>query len=360
MMHIKSLINKIFYPRPEVVLGVDIGFDRVKVVQLNMKGRGMPEVTDYVLADLPQELRGTGLTTNTEDIANFLSDLIKKHGFGAKDCVFSIGGRNAFVREITMPPMSEEEMQQAITWDSAQYVPYEADTYYVDFAVFGELNEEGQQPVILVASPKDVVDALLDVGEALELNILKLDIDVLSWYRTMPDKYSDFILLHLGRTYSLMTIFQKGAPVAQRSIQTGGLTFGKIIAENMHVSISDAMEILRTENLLQSKAVEKEPVREALLGAVSELIKECRRTGDYYILNKKEASFTHLVLVGSGASLVGMPEIMDEQLDIKVERFNILKVVNFDSRFEKNKVQANAASLGVAIGAAMAGGAEDD
>jgi len=359
-MHIKALINKIFYPRPEVVLGVDIGFDRVKVVQLNMKGKGMPEVTDYVLADLPQELRGTGLTTNTEEIANFLSDLIKKHGFGAKDCVFSIGGRNAFVREIVMPPMSEEEMQQAVIWDSAQYVPYEADTYYVDFAVFGELNEDGQQPVILVASPKDVINALLDVGDALELNILKLDIDVLSWYRTMPNKYADFILLHLGRTYSLMTIFQKGAPVAQRSIQTGGLTFGKIIAENMQVSVSEAMDILRREKLLQSEDKEKEAVREALRAAVSDLVKECRRTGDYYVLNKKDASFTNLVLVGSGAALLGMQEIMDEQLDIKVELFDILKVVNFDSRFEKNKVQVNAPSLGVAIGAAMAGGSVDD
>lgn len=194
-----------------------------------------------------------------------------------------------FVREITMPPMSEEEMQQAITWDSAQYVLYEADTYYVDFAAFGELNEEGQRTlVILVASPKDVVDALLDVGEALELNILKLDIDVLSWYRTMPNKYSDFILLHLGRTYSLMTIFQKGAPVAQRSIQTGGLTFGKIIAENMHVSISDAMEILRTENLLQSKVMEKNQCEKRCWESVVNLLRNVVVPGITISLIKKK------------------------------------------------------------------------
>jgi type IV pilus assembly protein PilM len=157
-----------------------------------------------------------------------------------------------------------------------------------------------------------------------------------------------------------MTIFQKGVPVAQRSIQTGGLTFGKLIAENMNVSIAEAMEILPTKKILQSNEADKKTAREALLAAVDELVKECRRTGDYYILNKKDATFTHLVLVGSGAALLGMQEIMDEQLDVKVERFDVLKMVTFDSRFEKNKVQANAASLGVAIGAAMAGGVEDD
>ncbi len=359
-MHIKSLINKIFYPRPAVVLGIDIGFDQVKIVQLNMKGMGKPEVTDYVIAELPAQLRGTGLTSNTEEVASFLAETINKHGFGTKECVFSIGGRSTFVREIAMPPMSVEEMRQAVTWDSAQYVPYETDTYYVDFAIFGELNKDGQQPVLLAASPKDVVDAVLQVGDVLELNIIKLDIDVLSIYRAMNAKYNDFILLHLGRTYSLMTIFQKGAPVAQRSIQTGGLTFGTIVAENMNVSIADAMEILRTKNLLQSEKIEETAAREVLMVAVNELIKECRRTSDYYILNKKDALFTNLVLAGSGTALLGMQEIMDAQLDVKVECFDVLDVVNFDSRFEKKRVRANAASLDVAIGAAMAGGAEDD
>ena len=51
---------------------------------------------------------------------------------------------------------------------------------------------------------------------------------------------------------------------------------------------------------------------------------------------------------------------MDEQLDIKVERFDVLDIVNFDSRFERNRLKANAASLDVAIGAAMAGGVDDD
>lgn len=359
-MQIKSLINKIFYPRPENVLGVDIGFDRVKVVQVHMKNKNKPEITDYVLVDLPQELRGTGLTAHTEEMAVFFSDLMNKHGFSAKDSVFSIGGRNAFVREIAMPPMSVEEMRQAVTWDSAQYVPYEADTYYVDFAMFDELNKEGQQPVILVASPKDVVDALIKVGENLNLHIIKLDIDVLSLYRAMQAKYENFVLLDLGNIYSLMTIFQKGAPVAQRSLPTGGMAFATIVAEKRNVAVAQALEIVRTENLLDGEDAVDETERISMREAVDDLIKECRRTSDYYILNKKDATFTNLVLTGAGSALVGMAEYMNKQLDIKVEHFDVLDVVTFDSRFEKQKVKLNAPSLTVAIGAALAGGEDND
>ena len=359
-MHIKSLVKKIFYPTPEKILGVDIGFDRIKIVQIDMKATPKPEITDYALMDLPTELRGTGLTAHTEEMGTFLAEIINKHGFSAKDVVFSIGGRNAFVRGITMPPMTDEEMRQAVIWDSAQYVPYENDTYYVDFAKYGDLDKEGQQPVVLVASPKEVVDALVNVGESLNLNILKLDIDVLSTYRAIGDSYSDFILLDLGRNYSLMTIFQKGAPVAQRSIPAGAMSFAKIIAEKMQIPVADALDTLSEENLLGGDAPEDTSVRVALQEEVNELVKECRRTSDYYILNKKDASFTNLILTGSGAMLVGLADFMNEQLDIKVTIFNILDVVNFDSRFEKKKVQQSAPTLTVAVGAAMAGGVDND
>ena len=59
-----------------------------------------------------------------------------------------------------MPEMPDEEMKQSVAWDSSQYVPYEADTYYVDSAKFGAYTNEGLQPVLLVASPKDVIDSL--------------------------------------------------------------------------------------------------------------------------------------------------------------------------------------------------------
>ena len=67
-----------------------------------------------------------------------------------------------------------------------------------------------------------------------------------------------------------------------------------------------------------------------------------------------------MVLSGGGAVLKGMDVYMDTLMDIKVEQFDVLKTVNFDSRFEKKKVESNAPSLVIAIGAALAGGEDND
>lgn len=359
-MRLNILMKKLFFPKPDKVLGIDIGPDRIKIVQMNMKAGKKPEVTDYVLQDLPQELKGTGLFAAPTGLSEFLGEIINKHGFNAKACVFTLGGRSTFVRGITMPPMSNAELAEAVMWDSSQYVPYENDTYYIDFDKYGDLDKEGQQPVVLVAAPKEVIDILVAAGEALQLNVLKIDIDVLAVDRALGPAYTDFVLLNIVRNYSMMTIFQKGAPVAQRSIPTSAMSFATIIAEKMNVSISEGMDIMQTENLLTTDAPENSIVREALKNEINEVVKECRRTVDYFVLNKKDATFTSMVLSGGGAVLKGMDVYMDTLMDIKVEQFDVLKTVNFDSRFEKKKVESNAPSLVIAIGAALAGGEDND
>lgn len=359
-MGFKALVRKLFYPKPDKVLGIDIGPDRIKIVQLNMKAGKKPEVTDYLLQDLPPELKGTGLFAVPDGLSDFLGEIINKHGFTAKACVFTLGGRNSFVRGITMPPMSDTELGDAVLWDSSQYVPYENDTYYLDYAKYSELDKEGQQPIILVAAPKEVIDLLVATGEKLQLNILKIDVDVLAADRALGSSYGDFVLLSLVRNYSMMTIFQKGAPVAQRSIPASAISFAKIIAEKMNVSMSEALEIMQTEDLLTVEKLETAKVREALEKEIDELIKECRRTCDYFILNNKNAAFTSMVLSGGGSVLKGLAKYMNSQIDIKVERFDVLQKVNFDSRFEKKKVESNAPALVIAIGAALAGGEDND
>ena len=359
-MNIKALINKVLYPKPERVLGIDIRADRIKIAQLDMKKGKKPEVTDYVIMDLPENLRNNTFWENPQDMGTFLGEIINKHGFSTKECVFTLGGRNAFVRGITMPPMTEAELTQAVLWDSAQYVPYEADTYYVDHAVYGDIDSEGQQPVVLVAAPKNIVDSIVAVAEQLELNILQIAIDVLSVYRLIGDEMQNFVLFELGRNYSLLTIFQKGAPVAQRSIPGGTIGFAQIVAQKMNVSVGEALEILRTENLLNTTKVEDQAVKEALSAEVDNMVRECRRTTEYYILNKKDASFSNLVVASNDFSIPGLTEAMSERVDMKVIYFNILEKITFDSRFEKKKVEQNAPSLAVAIGAALCGGDGND
>lgn len=361
-MNFKKAIKKMFVSSPGSVLGIDLGSEFVKIVQVDLKG-SRPQIKDFVITELPANLKANGLINSKDEMASFLHELINKNNFSTKYAVFSINGKNAFVREITMPIMSDEELKQAVTWDAGQYVPYETDTYYMDFAKFGSLTPDGQQPIVLVAAPKEIVDSIVEISDVLGLKILKIDIDVLSICRTLSKGFEEFILLDIGLDYSMMTIFQSGAPVAQRALQQGWGHFINAVAEVMGTDNRKAETLITTKNLLidcDNDFEEASVALTALRGAVNSLVHECRLTSDYYTTNKREAVFTHLVLAGAGSALPGLAEYVARDNENEVITHDILRTVDFSSKFEKTKVKAVAPILAVAVGAALGGGDFDD
>ena len=358
-MDFKKAIRKLFVSSPGSVLGIDLGSEFVKIVQVDLKG-SRPQIKDFVISELPANLKANGLINSKDEMASFLHELINRHNFSTKYAVFSTNGKNAFVREITMPIMSDEELKQAVTWDAGQYVPYETDTYYLDFAKFGSLTPDGQQPIVLVAAPKEIVDSIVEISDVLGLKILKIDIDVLSICRTLGKGFEEFILLDIGLDYSMMTIFQSGAPVAQRALQQGWGNFVNAVAEVTGTDNRKAESLITTKNLLIDGDNDFEEASVALKEAVNSLVHECRLTRDYYTTNKREAVFTHLVLAGAGSAVPGLSEYVARDNENEVITHDILKTVDFSSKFEKTKVKAAAPVLAVAVGAALGGGDFDD
>ena len=120
-MDFKKAIRKLFVSSPGSVLGIDLGSEFVKIVQVDLKG-SRPQIKDFVISELPANLKANGLINSKDEMASFLHELINKNNFSTKYAVFSINGKNAFVREITMPIMSDEELKQAqLAFDIAQH-----------------------------------------------------------------------------------------------------------------------------------------------------------------------------------------------------------------------------------------------
>lgn len=358
-MDFKKAVRKLFASTPSSVLGIDLGSEFVKIAQVELKG-SRPEVREFVITELPANLKGAALTTAKDEMAAFLHDLFNRYNFTTKFAVFSINGRNAFVREVGMPEMPDDELKQAVAWDAGQYVPYETDTYYLDYAKFGEVTQEGRQPVVLVATPKDIVDSTLEISDLLGLKVLKFDIDSLTLCRTLSQTLTNFILLDIGHTYSMMTLFQSAAPVAQRALPQGFGDFLETVAVTTGTDVKKAEELVREGSYLKQEGETEELAAKSLKNSINALLRECLLTSDYYASNNREKEFTHIVLAGTGANIPDIAEYVKSRTELEVIRHDVRDAVSFSSKFDGKKVEAAAPALAVAIGAALAGGESDD
>ena len=111
-------------------------------------------------------------------MAAFLHDLFNRYNFTTIRR-FSINGRKPSCVKSVCLEMPDDELKQAVAWDAGQYVTYETDTYYLDYAKFGEVTQEGRHPVVLVATPKKLSTLLKSA--TVGLKVLKIDIESLAF-----------------------------------------------------------------------------------------------------------------------------------------------------------------------------------
>lgn len=349
----KKIFESLLYTKPKKILGIEFSdLEQVKIVQIEFRNNKKPLVAKFAVETFPEELLGVNYEENEEDITFFLKTILKKNGFDAQYVSFAIMGKDAFVRKIALPQMADSELQEAVMWESSEYVPYEKDSYYVDFDKFSKVDNEGLQPLILVATPKERVKFLLNIANKLELKTLKIDVDVVAAYRTLAEKYENFIMLSVEKRYSLLTIFQNGAPVAQRSVSQGLNSFLMTISDKRFVDLKEANNLLKKYNILEGINGEIDETTVALQARADDLIRECKRTGDYYKVNNKEAVFNQVVVVGDSYDIKGFDKYLAKNLDMLVVHDNLLEVVEF----ENCKNCSNLTQLIVPIGAALGGG----
>lgn len=354
MNRILTLGKKLLYRATDVILGIDIGTGAVKLAEVSST-EGKYILHSFGIVDLPENIIEDGFAANSEALTEIFKKLILHSGCLARDAVLAIGGRTVFVRELEFPAMSSAELCEAIKWDMEKYVPYEADTYYYDFAVTGQGRTPAVQKVLLAAIPKHIVDSVINVLEKVGLKLCGITIEPLAAYRTLAGT-PDCLLIDVGATLSQITVFQKASPVLVRSIPVGGKKFTQIIMESFELEQPEAEQLKRNQKgLLPPSQGLVSPLYVELAVPISELAREIGKTVEYYQLQHQDAKLDVLYLTGGGASLDNFAQYLSGQLDAKIVMQDVLALVDVTPSLDTETIQKYANQLAVAIGLGICG-----
>ena len=118
------------------IVGLDIGSKFVKAVQLT-ETNGHYTITEFGIAEVSPQVA----------VADVVNELFSKKGFKTKRVVTAVSGRFVFVRYISMPVMTDEELVNAAKYELGKYIPVEVDEVLHDSQKLEELAaQEGQEP----------------------------------------------------------------------------------------------------------------------------------------------------------------------------------------------------------------------
>ena len=132
----KLSLNKGFalFKKESRVLGVDLGSASLKIVQLKKEKERIVLETYGEIATGPYANVQVGKSVHLLDtkVVEMIGDLMKESGATTKNSVAAIPLRSSFVKVISMPLISEEEIRGAMPYEVRKYIPVPTSEVIVD------------------------------------------------------------------------------------------------------------------------------------------------------------------------------------------------------------------------------------
>ncbi len=342
----------------KLAVGLDIGSSSVKLVQLRER-KGSYTLQAFGVAKLPPETIVDGALMNSAAVVQAIKDLVAEHKVHTKDVAIGVRGHSVIIKKISLPRMSQEELDESIHWEAEQYIPFDVKDVHLDTQILSSgTDAAGQMDVLLVAAKKDMIHDFTSLCAEAGLTAVVVDVDAFAVQNAFEASYelaSDetVVLINVGASVTNINILSRGTTAFTRDVGMGGNAFTEEIQKSLAVSAEEA-EALKLGGQDEADAVVPQEVERVIQAVAEQLAGEIQRSLDFYAATAADGRISRVYLSGGTARLPALFKMIEQRAGVPVEVLNPLRAVDVDHRkFDPVLLTSLAASAAVAVGLAL-------
>src|SRR5215475_11652186 len=114
------------------LVGLDIGSSSVKAVELNRKGNSL-ELLNLGFEHLQPDSVVDGQIRELNDVSNAISAIFSEQHIKTQRVAAGVSGHSVIVKNIVLPQMSEEELQESFSWHAEEHIPFDIADVNLDY-----------------------------------------------------------------------------------------------------------------------------------------------------------------------------------------------------------------------------------
>ncbi|HEV8339445.1 MAG TPA: type IV pilus assembly protein PilM [bacterium] len=355
-----------FLRSSSTLVGLDIGSDRLKVVELTRAGRTY-HLARMASAPSPAAAFRDGVPAAPEELGPQIRALFDKAGIRTDRVVVGAGGQSVTVREVRVPPMTAQELTAAVRYEAERYLPYNVQDVHMDYQVMGESSEDGRKmlDVVVVATRRDVVQRIVETVEAAKLEPAIMDVESFALFRSLVGDGAEtrtLVFIDLGAEASDIVITEGQRLRLTRNIPIGGNTLVHALEETLSVDAGAAKAMLEErgeildENVIPDDLTVQR-IHDTIAPQIGDLVTEIRRSLDYYQTRARSAVVNQIILTGGLARLRNIGRVLAAELGVPAEVGNPFSRLEVSSAaFPPDVLAVQGPSMSVAVGLALRGG----
>lgn len=344
----------ILFSKKKDVVGIDIGSSSVKLVQLKEQ-KGAYQLVNIGIAPLPSEAIVDNTLMDSSAIVGAIKNLVSSLGIKTKEVACSISGNSVIIRKIVLPVMPPEELEDQITWEAEQYIPFDINDVNMDFQILSTDNiDPTKMNVLLVASKKDIINDYVAVFNESGLHLSVVDVDSFAVQNAFElnhniDEQDVVALVNIGASVMNINVVKSGLTLFTRDVQMGGNLYSEEIQKQIGISSVDAESI----KLLTSE-VNNPLLMDVLLKVNETVTQEIRRSLDFFNSTANDDRITKIVLSGGTAKSHKLLETISDKTGLPVELLNPFSNLKFNEKeFDPEYLHEIAPHMAVTVGLAI-------
>ena len=350
-MNLMSFVRKLIYPEINLILGIDIDSDSIKISEVRYRKGIKPYFKNFAIETIPQGLVDNGYIINEAGFVDFFKEILARNFFSTNYAVVSINSRDMVLRQIELPLMARSEASEVLHWDLEKYVPSAAnEEHYYDMHVLSESSENKQMRILLIAVPKRIVDSLMVVMGEVGLKLLAVDSEVLALGRTVPSD-GNRIVVDIDRLYTKIIVFESGVPMISRLIALG---WDRV--EDVLKKLADKPTDVSTTDFDTGKSKELTELDNNRLNLfVDDLTRDVIRTITYFQSTNPMSVVDKFLLIGENLSNPEITDRFESRLKMQVDVVDLFDYFNINSTFKREFLKQYETQLMISVGLALWG-----
>ncbi len=297
-------------------LGVDVGSTSIKLVELT-KEKGLPTLVTYGYAE---RAIGDIIKGDAKEIIVKVGTLLKKlyteAGVIGYKAITALPNFSVFNSVITLPVMNEKELGAAIRWEAKKFVPMPIEEVVLDWRIIDTIvvgRKKKNYRILLTAAAKNLVKRYVEIFKQADLELLSLETESFALTRSLIGKsQATAMIIDTSAVTTDIIIIEKGVPALNRSIDVGGITISRAIANSLNIDYRRAEQFKKDIGMGGSSKIPK--IIEGIMKPVADEV-------SYSLQLYQEQSgkiIEQVILSGGSAYLPGLTDYFSKLLNIRV------------------------------------------
>lgn len=349
------MLANLFKKKNKAIIGVDISSTSVKLIELS-ENNGRMQVDAYASEPLPENAVVEQSINDEEAVGNSIKKAVARSRSATKKAGVAVAGSAVITKVIQMgSDLSEDEMENQITVEADQYIPYPLEEVAMDFEIQGPSEgNDAQVDVLLAACRKETVELREDALEIGGLESHVVDVEAFCVERAykllttqLEGEVETVAIVDIGANMTTLSVVNGDSITYTRDQMFGGQQLTEEIQRRYGLSAQEAMRAKVEGGLPDDYEAEiLEPFKESVVQQVS-------RSLQFFYSSSQFNDVDAVILAGGTASLMGLSQLVQEKIGTPAVVANPFVNMTLGQKVNAQALANDAPSLLIACGLAM-------